>query len=504
MRSSQMSLVLSLITIGCALEPGSEADTLGEEPRRELYQATTRFELRAARADVYSINLGDVAQRDDGDWDLLSVPFTIYEEGPVGRNLCPDASFYGQPRLYWGATAILVGDDLAVTAGHAMQNAAACANRALIIDHAVPLPDGSSETVHPIIPAENFFFCKELVATGYPAQDWSLIRLDRSVAADRIPLKVRREGSLPAGTPTLLVGHPHRLPLKLEATTGTGGPYSVYGPGNISFGSSGSMVLNALTNRVEGLVVSGSIPPPTYDPAGDCYRECVTCGGTYSATLAARFADVVPRIGLEVSPAEVISHYGPPGGPFTNARVDYTLSAGRTGRPTRFVLGTTDSLIFFEPSADRPVLPPGTSRAAPAFLDLHRAGGLPVGVYERVVSFDDRTYFTQDERLHRVVVGVDGFEVTHETLDGLVFYSFLNRYEVSQSIAISADVEWIAPDATEVILPSNTVRVRSPVVTVSLASEPVPYSEAAITFSSGWHTETRHVVWDGYRLVALD
>ncbi|MBI1749014.1 MAG: trypsin-like peptidase domain-containing protein [Acidobacteria bacterium] len=492
-----------------------------KEPRRELYQVSTKLEHRAARGNAFSIPRSSLALRPDADYDLLATPFTSIDEPPPSRPLCADASFYGQPRLSAGATGILVGEDLVMTAWHAMQNPASCAGRAILFDHALALST-ASEDANPVIPASHVFFCTTIVASGGGLDnDWSLMRLDRPVESDRVPLKVRRRGSLVPNSAALLVGHPHRLPLKLEQGSASGGPTAVYGSGHVTPGSSGSMVLGWGTGRVEGLVTTGSVDI-VQDPELACYRECVasppTCFGSFGGVSAARFAEAVPAIGIEVAPEGPSLHYGPPGGPFSDPRVEYTVEVGRAGAPVAVdAIPPMDGLLVIEPSWWPDLLPAGSSYTLAVRLADQRAAELDIGVHETSVIVADRTYATYDPRIHRVFVGVAGFDVQTGvgSGDGLA-YAVGNRYLVSQLVDIAVDRAWLRLESggqsLRLMLPPIHSEAPNSRVLTSLSPEtrkPPAGSEGSVIFRSGgegrsWHTVVRHVRWDGVRLVALD
>jgi hypothetical protein len=511
MQMAGVLLALSACTAATDLGEASVALSAPGDPRYDLVDATTRIEFRAAQADAFHIFSDSLRLRPDGDYDLLSEPF-IHLGGATSHSpaLCTDASFYGQPRTFFIGTGILVGEDLLLLPRHTMGNDEVCAASNFIFDHAVTGAPGPSETVFPIVPAEDVFSCAEIVAF-VPGEDWSVVRLDRPIEPERIPLKVRRSGVIASGAALLLAGHPHRLPLKLEQTTATfGSSFWVSGRGTINFGSSGSMMLNLETHRVEGLVTSGGWGAPIPDPVLPCVRECVSssCPNSFSGTSAGRFAVAIPPIGLEVSPVSA-DHYGPPGGPFSNAVVPTSLRVGATGRavtPT----AVSSSAITISPAVF-PAIPPGGTFEASALLNAGVAAVLPIGVHVSAPIFTDNTYATRDPRIHRIHVGVDGLLIYDPTEpNDPIRYGLVNRWIVSNAVDASVDVPWLEINGkgttAHILLPPIDPTERATPLALGRNHDlppPLVGSIGTLTIRYAWQTEIRRVQWSGARLVPI-
>jgi hypothetical protein len=511
---------------GCAMEAASERDFLegaDVEPRRDLFEADTRSTLRYARADLFATSREYLRERRDGDYDYLSDPFVTIQEPPPEVGLCPDASFYGQPRVRWGASVVLVGEDLVLTARHTMPNAGVCADRALILDHAIATPPGSSD-VPAIVSADRVYFCAEIVANGHPSSDpdptndgdWALFRLDRPVDFDHRPIPIRRGGPPLVQADAIIAGHPHRLPLKFEIATVTTAPSYVFGRGHVTPGSSGSMVVDTGSGRLVGVVSEGLVQR-VFDPEQNCYRECVSdgCYQSYAGISVGLAASSVPHIGLDATPADSILHYGPPGGPFTQPSVDYTLAAGDAGRTVEVAVSTEgeDLLIVGLRTSGALAIPPG--RSVPMNVALvERASALPLGAYDAAVRLVERVYSTSDARAHRVLVGVQGFGVQTQPAPPVLSYAVSNRYDVVQEVVVGVPT-WLRLDGAgqrlSVSLPPVWSRAPVPAFTVDrnpAVPAPPGGTEATIEIFSGgrsrWHTERRRVLWDGARIVPLD
>ncbi len=117
-------------------------------------------------------------------------------------------------------------------------------------------------------------FSKSIVArdlNNRTKNDFAIIKLDRPVAG-RTPLKVRTSGKVDASSELIVIGHPSGLPSKVteggSLRLNDNGVYFVANLDTFS-GNSGSVVLDAKTGIVEGILVRGEndyIP----GPGGSC------------------------------------------------------------------------------------------------------------------------------------------------------------------------------------------------------------------------------------------
>lgn len=193
------------------------------------------------------------------------------------HQVCPGEKFVENSSLST-CSGFLVAPDLMVTAGHCMKDKDDCSNNIFTFDY----HQSSATGEFLVLPKEKVYRCKQVLASSYGTfskTDYSLVKLDR-VVEGRKPLRIRRLGKIDSKESLFVLGHPMGLPL-------------VYTPnGNIrsniglnSFvtnldtfsGNSGSPVLNASTNMVEGILVKGE-EDLDYDVELGCYKNRVCQG----------------------------------------------------------------------------------------------------------------------------------------------------------------------------------------------------------------------------------
>lgn len=247
---------LLLLVLGFPLL--AHAGIYGEDSREEFHHPSVPAIVR----------LGDLSALSNGDfqskaWDLSEV------------GLCRDARFFGQKSLA-SCSAVLVGPDLILTAGHCVQpgDPTGCQQRVVVFDYAA----GRNED---IIPAVDVYHCVEIVyqhqdtrESGY-GEDLALIKLDR-VVVGRKPMKLAKQ--LPSkGELLKVIGYPWGIPQKVSE-----GHMLGEGPARLSFRhdvdtfskSSGGPVLNA-KGEVAGIMVRDLAPEEKTMPKGS---HCIGWG----------------------------------------------------------------------------------------------------------------------------------------------------------------------------------------------------------------------------------
>lgn len=173
-------------------------------------------------------------------------------------NLCANERFREQPiaagRL---CTGFLVKNDTIATAAH-------CAKESnlqnLRFVFGFKIESQNSSTTAPPIPHENIYEGIKVIERVYDrtsAADWSLVKLDRSVAGHPIVTLCREKISL--NQPVYILGHPVGLPLKYsaEAWVRDISNASFAADLNVYCGSSGSPVFRRDTHEVIGIVIRG-------------------------------------------------------------------------------------------------------------------------------------------------------------------------------------------------------------------------------------------------------
>jgi len=259
------------------------------------------------RLDIYQVQSGKLKAMADSTVALMAgSKVTIDEESGIASiqtrsysrsyNLCEDEPFYDQETAAF-CSGSLVGPDLIMTAGHCVTSQSSCETTKFVFGFAVTEGGKNPRSV----PAGDVYGCKTLLgrAQQNSGADWAIIRLDRTVTG-HAPLKLNRSGSIPNGTPLIVIGHPAGLPTKVAGGAyvrdqGSDGHFvanlDTYG------GNSGSAVFNAVTGQVEGILVRGETD---YTYRGNCRVSNVCtddgCRGEDVTRVSAVY-DLVPSQG---------------------------------------------------------------------------------------------------------------------------------------------------------------------------------------------------------------
>lgn len=289
----------------------------GKDDRTEQYQVTNPNFLAAGDATVAVVSWAELIDNGDGTFTLPSETFAYWYQqlNPIGTGnpLCADEPFRNQPAPGI-CTGVLVTPDLIATAGH-------CVACATISDYAVVfgfvMQDASTPTL--TVSADDVYRCSEIIAynDGYP--DWSLVRLERSVAG-HTPLTLQRTGQVTNGQELLVVGHPWGVPKKYDA----GGSVrattpSAFFQANVDtyIGSSGSPVLDRSSMEVVGIITAG-VESFVLDDSLTCDRSRVCpdtgCPGWEDVSRATTFSALVPTfdvyLGTDPGNLPLVSSFG--------------------------------------------------------------------------------------------------------------------------------------------------------------------------------------------------
>ena len=267
---------------------------LQDDPRREPFDATEN-ELDYTIADalvMYASNL--IQDVDDSKYRMLAEPWVLLDYHPP--NLypgCSDRDYHAQPSSYGFGSAVLVGmnveeSDRIFTAGHVLRGptgarlSGPAGNLAVVFGYGNYSPNQWQLTCEPegdcyvIVDKSDVYFCVQQW-DNYPAQDWAVGRLDRKVTG-RHPLQIHDDPLTTPSTNLVIVGHPNRIPMKVEGvqlTSWAGGGWN--STGHVLNHSSGSMAVDASSNKVIGAVSGGNSPhgegcnPPPNESG--CERE---------------------------------------------------------------------------------------------------------------------------------------------------------------------------------------------------------------------------------------
>lgn len=225
---------------------------------------------------------------------LPGSPFSVWAD------LCEDEPFRGQGKGAF-CSGSLVAADLILTAGHCITDQADCQDTKFVFGFRA---DGQGRSPGSV-PAGEVYGCSQLVARKLEGggADWAVVKLDKPVA-NHTPLRVRREGKPPPGTPLAAIGHPSGLPTKI--TNGASirrddqGGYFVANLDTYG-GNSGSAVFNEVTGEIEGILVRGDTDFE-YDGERGCAKSARRMNDTgrgEDVTLVSEVLEHIPRPRLD-------------------------------------------------------------------------------------------------------------------------------------------------------------------------------------------------------------
>jgi hypothetical protein len=223
----------------------------GVDDRKEHYEIAEVAVATNAESTVALFDASAVVDQGDGTSRLVSKSFKD-EYG-----LCDSERFKDQP---CGAfcSGFLVGPDLVATAGH-------CVDPSYLADvtrirFVFGYRMGGPLDPPGVVSNTEVYRGKTIVGHVLtPTKtDWAVVRLDREVAGHPVA-RLRRTGSIAAGAPVYVIGHPCGLPLKYApGATVRGNDQPEFFTANLDTygGNSGSPVFGA-NHEVEGILVRG-------------------------------------------------------------------------------------------------------------------------------------------------------------------------------------------------------------------------------------------------------
>jgi hypothetical protein len=252
----------------------------GNDDRTEPYSISDPDLLTLIQADVALIPSFYLSQNSDNSWSLnLYDTFTTGDCSTGTDTLCSNEPFRGQITAAF-CSGFLVGPHTIVTAGHCLDGNSP-SDITLVFDFYQLGPSTSPEIDN--IPEDNVYQIDHMdYVLNNGVEDWGVAYLSRDVVG-RTPLNYRTSGTPEVGTPLILVGHPWGLPMKVapNAEVKTYPSNSNYFEANTDSyaGNSGSMVVNADTLEVEGILVVGNADF-AYDSGNGCCRSNVCSDST--------------------------------------------------------------------------------------------------------------------------------------------------------------------------------------------------------------------------------
>ena len=384
----------------------------GDDDRKEVWEYDTIDPaLRAASEAACVVMFNSEASYNAGTdtYSLSTSPWTFQS----GSSICPDEPFRGQPTVGF-CSGFLVAPDVIVTAGHCVgpSGVTNAGGAAVAFGFQIESMGGSAPTT---LPGDQVYFITEIIDAQLGGGfDYCVARLDRPVEGIT-PVQVRRGGAPSDGDPLVVVGHPAVLPKKIsggaEVKNANGSTPWFQANLDTYGGNSGSMVLNADTLTVEGILVRGA-PDYTSGPGGCTQSNRVPDTGNPGSGLmfeevskSTSFADFIPLAGLTVGPTTNTVHSGPVGGPFLNDTTIYTLTNSADEAIDYTVIASGDPILEFGGSKNiGGTLAAGATTSFAVTL-AQSTTGLPAGLYTSTLTIEDTTNGRTTERTHTLEVG---------------------------------------------------------------------------------------------------
>ena len=246
----------------------------------------------------------------------------------TAMNLCPAEKFRDQ-KMGAFCSGSLVGEDLIMTAGHCVKTETDCAATTLVFGFkAAKAGDIGPSSVAKSEVYKCASIVKRFLATETPGAamgaDYALIKLDRKVTGHK-PLAINRTGAIKKDTKIFVIGHPTGMLLKVAAdskvrdASKTG--YFIADLDTFG-GNSGSAVFNAVTNKIEGILVRGD-NDYNETPAG-CQTVATfeqTGGRGEDVTKIAELSSFIPKLPGEKTDTTKLEYQDMMVAPIDNTRV---------------------------------------------------------------------------------------------------------------------------------------------------------------------------------------
>ncbi|NOK22597.1 serine protease [Corallococcus carmarthensis] len=260
------TLFCTLSALACGPAPKSGEPELtessapvvyGKDDRQDVYahpSATLRDRARQSTVALLTPDFIDASNPNN----------IIVDQTPLSEweNLCSDQRFYNDPAPAF-CSGTLIDDDLVLTAGHCVTNAAECTDTRFVFK----FYKTAENTVETITSAD-VFSCKSIVvrkqsSTSAGDLDYAIIKLDRAATPRFTPAPVRPGNTaLTVGQNVAVIGSGSGIPFKIDS----GGSVRANNSGLKDYfvattdtfaGNSGSGVYETDTNTVAGILVRG-------------------------------------------------------------------------------------------------------------------------------------------------------------------------------------------------------------------------------------------------------
>ncbi|RKH69038.1 trypsin-like serine peptidase, partial [Corallococcus llansteffanensis] len=257
-------LVMGALALAAGCGPSDES--LAGQKHAVVYGTDNRLDVYAhpdatlrARAQQATVGLVHPEFID------LTDPNNVTFPGPnlgTGLNLCSTERFWNDPRAAF-CSGTLIDDDLVLTAGHCVGNAAECANTYFVFN----FYRTAAGVLHSIT-SQDVFTCGSIVARQHGTVngqnlDYAVVRLDRPATPRFTPAPVRTGNTaLGAAQNVAVVGGSSGIPFKLDS----GGSVRDARSGTLDYfvsnsdtfpGTSGAAVYAPGQHTLAGIVVRG-------------------------------------------------------------------------------------------------------------------------------------------------------------------------------------------------------------------------------------------------------
>lgn len=270
-------VLLALVVVACGADEqefvGVFANPVvyGTDDRREVYaHPSDELRLIAQRSIPAIIDRDQLERGPDGTYAIFALSLK------QSKGLCDDELFTDQPTAAI-CSAVLIHDDLVLTAGHCARTEDECQQKSFVFDYRLVGPRQLA-----LIEDEDVYQCKQIVLRDEstdeePTPDFAVIQLDRPVTGDHQPAPVR-----PATTPLVdeepltMIGFGSGLPAKIDS----GGvvadaraetlDYFLANPDAFA-GHSGSATFDS-NDELAGILVAGRAPDYVLSPDDQCNR----------------------------------------------------------------------------------------------------------------------------------------------------------------------------------------------------------------------------------------
>jgi len=241
-----------------------EIHGLSGDTRDAIRKVSDAAVLANAAASVALFGKYKLAEQDDGSF-RLTVSQTLKE----ARKVCDREPFSDQLAVS-DCSGFLIDSQTVITAGHCVMSEAMAHKLYFVFGYRSGADGKPPASYGP----DDVYEAETLLGRRYDYDnaDWAAVRLDREVVGHPPVRSFRKQGKIATDAPLYAIGHPFGVPLVYShgARVRDNSPQDYFVSNlDVVGGSSGSMVVNAETHRVEGIVSRG--PPHLVATPKGCF-----------------------------------------------------------------------------------------------------------------------------------------------------------------------------------------------------------------------------------------